>query len=355
MKQTIFLKFIFISFLLSACSSESFKKFDRIPDAYGDLNQLIIIADNEVWEGAIGDTLRYYYSSAYPILPQPEPILDLKHFTSEELTADPLRKELRHYLIIGDLKDKASPTMRMIEKEIGSEKVRAAQETADANNVIRKDRWALGQMIIYQMGDGEEGLIDNLRKNFPAAQKRLREEDKRKLDATVYLDGRSRNLEDEVKTTLGVEMKVPGDYIIALNEDNTVWLRRETNESSSNILLYKTKYKDASQLTKEGIKNLRDSLGRLVASEIPGTYMRINDKDLPLIVTSSQIQGNYALEARGIWEIVNDYMGGAFISYAILSPDQKTILFADGFIHAPGKNKRNFMQYIDHVLHSIRI
>ena len=81
--------------------------------------------------------------------------------------------------------------------------------------------------------------------------------------------------------------------------------------------------------------------------------MQVNDIDLPMIVSATEINGNYALEARGIWEIKNDYVGGSFISYAMLNKDRTELLLADGFIHAPGKEKRNFMLYLEHALKTI--
>jgi hypothetical protein len=67
------------------------------------------------------------------------------------------------------------------------------------------------------------------------------------------------------------------------------------------------------------------------------------------------ISGQYALEARGIWEIENDFMGGAFISYLIYNPQKAELLFIDGFLHAPGEEKRNDMQKLEHILRTIKL
>jgi hypothetical protein len=83
--------------------------------------------------------------------------------------------------------------------------------------------------------------------------------------------------------------------------------------------------------------------------------MRINDIDLPMFTKVTQVDNKYALEARGIWEIANDYMGGPFVSYLIHNPKQDELLFIDGFIHAPGEDKRNFMQYLEHILDTVQL
>ena len=82
--------------------------------------------------------------------------------------------------------------------------------------------------------------------------------------------------------------------------------------------------------------------------------MQTNGIDLPILTDVIKINGYYTLEARGIWEIVDDYMGGAFISYLILNPNTNELLFVDGFLHAPGEDKRNLMQYIEHIIKTIK-
>jgi len=135
-----------------------------------------------------------------------------------------------------------------------------------------------------------------------------------------------------------------------------MWLRRETEETSSNIILSKIPYQRKEQLSREGIKAIQEAIGKkYVSTQLDNTYMKINDVDLPMYVNPIRFKNLYALEARGIWEIVNDYMGGAFVSYLILNPKTNDLIFIMGFLHAPGEDKRNFIQQIDHVIHTTRI
>jgi len=340
---------------LMGCSEEMQQSLKPIPTAIGNINQLVVIADQDIWDGPIGDTIRFYYSTAFPILPQPEPILDLSHFTAIQLQADPLRRDLRNYMIVGNLGNPDSPTTKLITKDIGEEKVRRAKEDPGFNSLAGKDKWARGQLLIYQFAGSEEELIDILKKNFPAALNRIHQADATKLEATIYQDGESSRLNDEVLQKMGIQMRIPNDYQLATSDDQVIWMRRENPVSSSNIWLHKLKYTDSAQLSKEGIKAVRDSLGRkYISSTLPNTYMKINDVDLPLLIYEKTIDGHYALEARGIWEIENDYMGGAFISYLIHYPEKNELVFLDGFVHAPGEDKRNLMQYLEHILNTVR-
>lgn len=346
---------LFFTLLLTSCTEDARRGLSPIPTAFGNLNEIVVVMDADMWDGAVGDTLRYYYSAAYPLLPQPEPIFDLRHFTPVELNQDPLRKELRTYLVVGNLSDKNSPATKMIINDIGEEKARKAKEDKDYNSAIGRDKWAKGQLLIYEFGYSEDELIAILKENFPAVRKRVNQHDSRKVDAYVYLNGENKRLEEEVREDINVSMRIPSDYFLALNDDNIIWVRRETDETSSNIILKKIPYTDRSQLSKDNIIAIRDSIGRqYISSTLPGTYMQTNDVDLPVLTDVTKINGYYTLEARGIWEIVDDYMGGAFMSCLILNPNSNELLFVDGFLHAPGEDKRDIMQYIEHIIRTIK-
>lgn len=345
--------FIALLIMLSGCSEDMQRNLKPVPNAFGSLNQLVIIADKDLWESEVGDTFRFYYSAAYPILPQPEPLFDLKHFTPGDLVNNPMRKELRSYLFLANVGDSNSPTTRLLINDLGEEKIRRAREEAKYNTSVGKDKWAKGQLLIYQFGFSQEELTNNVKKNFPAIAKRIQESERRKIDATVYLDGENLLLREKVKGALGVELKIPKDYYIASDDQEMVWMRKETRELSSNIILSKLKYTSQEQLSKEGIKEIRNEIGKKITSEIPDTYMRINDIDLPMFTNVTTMNNYYAVEARGIWEIVNDYMGGSFISYLIHNPDSNELLFVDGFVHAPGKEKRDFMQQLEHIISTV--
>jgi len=58
---------------LASCNDEVANQFSPKPTALGRLNEVEIITDDDVWEAQTGDTVRYYFGSAYPIMPTPEP------------------------------------------------------------------------------------------------------------------------------------------------------------------------------------------------------------------------------------------------------------------------------------------
>ena len=47
-------------------------------------------------------------------------------------------------------------------------------------------------------------------------------------------------------------------------------------------------------------------------------------------------------------------MGGAFVSYMLHNPKTNELLFLDGFIHAHGKDKRDFLQHVEYIMDSVQ-
>lgn len=350
-----FVTLALLVFLGQSCDNDKMtQNLQAIPTAFGKVNDVVIIADSSLWRSPVGDTIDFYYGSAYPVLPQPEPIFDLRHFSPEALDRTPIMKELRTYIVVANLSDKNSPTTQMVIDDLGEEKLRDDDGDGFGNAVVR-DKWAKGQLLIYLYGQSQRELLQGIVKSFPAVAERLREADAPRVDATAFFNGIARGLMDTVRTRLGAEMRIPATYFLAPLEDTSVvWLRKDTPEGTNNLFLTRVPYSGQSVLSLEGIKTIRDSLGYYVSTSLPNTYMKINDRDLPIFTDVTSINGDYALEARGVWEIENDFVGGPFVSYLIYDPNKSDLLFVDGFVHAPGEDKRDRMQELEYLINTIR-
>ncbi len=345
---------------LASCRREVQENIQRslqpVPTAYGNLNDISVIADTSLVASEAGDTLDYYFGAAYPILPQPEPIFDLRYYTPWQLQATPILRELRTYLVLADLEETESPTTEMVMKDIGTERLRRDNLQNGYGTTVGRDKWANGQILVYMYGYGQQALKENIRNNFPSVMQRIYEAESKKMDATIYFKGENRAAMDILEKEMGIRIRIPATYELVMQDTaaSVYWLRDERTKSSSNIMLKRVKYEEQEQLSRTGLKALRDSLGQYVTSAQPGSYMKINDVDLPLYVSTTNLNGTYALEAQGIWELENDFMGGPFISYLVYNENKPYLVLLDGFVHAPGKEKRDFIQEIEFILHTAK-
>ncbi len=340
--------------VLSGCFDTSGSTTTVKPNAMGRLNEIVVVADEDLWEGSLQDTFLFYFESAYPIMPAPEPLFDVRHFTYDDLVAEPLRKELRTYVFLADISDANSRTTNIIRGDIGDDRFLKAQK-GEITTAAGKDKWARGQLIVFLMGNGEEQLAESIRKNFPSIARKVNDHDQGILEARVFAARDNPGLSRKIAQEYGIRLNIPARFQIAMDnpDENIIWLRKDDKESILNLVIRKFNYTNSNQLTPEYLKKIRDDYGvDYVSTNQPGSFMLINDRDLPMYDYSYEINGLYTKEIRGIWEISNDFMGGPFASYLILDKDRNQLIFIDTFVYAPGKNKRDMMQQLEFIVKS---
>jgi hypothetical protein len=333
------------------------------PQSFGGINRIIVVADQDMWDGPIGDTLRFYLAAAYPVLPQPEPIFDLQHFTQEEINEDTDRLRFRTMLYLADMSLANSYTAAAVKDIVGEENILKMKESEEKSEIkVSRGRWALNQTVLFFYSEGEEAIVNSIKTKSSSIAELIRKNDESILKGRTFYSGKNGSLINNIKESFGANISIPGDYTLALDdkENNFMWIRKleKASHVHTNILIHKLAYKDISQLQPEGVKILRDSLGKkyIESGEIDGSYMRVNDVNLPLYHENKSVDDKFALRLKGIWEMSDnvDMMGGAFVSYMIHNEAKNELLFLDAFVFAPGKKKRDMMQGLEQVLSSVK-
>ena len=73
---------LFACAALICCGSQEGALY-ALPGKVGASGEIVIVCENTVWSGAVGDTLRSIFGQPFPVLPQYEPWFDLVHLTPE--------------------------------------------------------------------------------------------------------------------------------------------------------------------------------------------------------------------------------------------------------------------------------
>ena len=353
-KLSILLIWSLLLWIGTGCTEAFEKKMRYKPAALGEANEITIIADDDWWKAGLQDTALHYFAAPFIITPQPEPILKVRHFSAVDLDRDPLKRGLRMYLIISDLSDTASPTTQMVIHQLGMDKINKVRDENGLNNVILKDVWAQDQRVIYTFSKDKTQFYDHLRRQAPAILNAIQTHDQKKVLATTYVEGKDLSIEKKIDSTLNVRIDIPEGFFIAVREHDLIWIRKETQEVSLNMMIKRIPYRDQEQLTEAGMKSVFEEMGKYVSTDSDGSYMTLNDRDFPTFVYKKKIEELYALEMRGIWEMNNDFMGGPYAFYAILDDSEKSIIAINNFVFAPSKSKRNLMQQLECIVGTIR-
>ncbi len=346
-----------VGLLSNSCSISDTSKYKAKPKALGIMNEIVVLTDDQIWKGMIADTVDYYFGGYFPITPSPEPIFDIRQFDLEELENQPLKKELRTYLVLSDLSNETSPIAEMVRSDLGEKGMERFRTEPDFRTSVGRDKWANGQVLFYVFSNTIDGLAKAIVDNYEAIAARINEHDYEQLYQSVYARGVNVGLTNRYLERFGVNIQIPSNYVVALDkpEDNgLVWLRTDYKDGTTNLVFRQYDYNSVDKVSKEFVKSTFNRFGRNVSSTEPNTFILINDHDLPMLDFDRQINGLYAKEYRGIWEMENDFMGGPFISYAIVNDEVGKVLRIDGFVYSPGKDKREALQQIDLIAKNIK-
>jgi hypothetical protein len=341
--------------LLFACKGKSpFAGYK--PVAIGKPNQVDIVMDSSLRQSEVWDSIDYFYASAYPVMPAPEPFFDLRHLTMDDVEYDPYKKELKTLIFVADISDTSSQVTNMIKKDLGEEKWNQALKDPKYTYLIAKDKWAKGQLLVYLFANGKKELASAVRHSFPTVAARINRHDGEALKASLYgSKGKEHEMSALVKNKYGLSLDIPPYYVKALEEENFLWLRFDDKKAIYNFVFRKFPYTSESQFSKENLIRIRDEYGKqYIKTSSVDAYMRTNPVDLPVYEYEFGVNGIYGKEFRGIWETVNDFMGGPFFSYLLLNKNTNELVFIDAFVLAPGEDKRDMMQKLDYVVKNAR-
>jgi hypothetical protein len=150
-------------------------------------------------------------------------------------------------------------------------------------------------------------------------------------------------------------MNIAPGFQIADEKKDFIWLRYETPEISQGIVLYTFPYVSDSAFMVDYQLKVRDSILRAhVPGPTTGSFMA-TERRVEQINNFREHNGNYAAEMRGLWRVVNDFMGGPYISLAVLDAANQRVIVAFGYVYAPSKDKRNLLRQVEAMVYSLKL
>lgn len=323
------------------------------PVAYGQVDHIMVVAPEDLYRGALRDTFLHFFQAPYLVTPTPEPLFEIRYTKPSEF--NDVRKTKRSIIIMANLEDEDSYTAQLIRNTLTRQQLEKAKTDPNYCLVIHKDRWADQQTIVYFFSYGSTLLLQNIVKYHKTVMRQFNEADLVKLRAQSYFRGEDEKLQKALKNRLNIDLKIPLEYNQGNLDDSTMWVRKETNRLSSDVFVAVLDYE--TEISPANHTKVRDALTKkYFSTKIKGSYMQIDNRIIPVSYDENYVlNGNESLRARGLWRIVNDYMGGSFVSYMIKDDKHQRVLFLDGFVHYPSGKKRPEMRKLDVILSTLKL
>lgn len=311
--------------LFSACK-DSKKDQVILTNSSGRLNHLSVILDNDLWQGEIGEKLREKLAAPVEGLPQQEPLFTISHIPTSAF--DGFVRNNRTFLKV--------------------------QKRQKASFKIVRDSFARPQTGIFISGPSTKSIINIIEEKKPKIINALKNTELKEQQRRI-----SKSLKNDtfLEEKMGVSLKFPTAYRYAKKEDDFFWIRKDIPNGSMEILVYQVPFStiDSDTNTIGNIIKMRDSIGKArVPGPTEGTFLRTEEAYAPYLF-ESKIDGKFAYETKGTWEVKNAFMAGPFINYAVKDEKNNRYVVLEGFVFKPSATKRDHMFELESILKSAKI
>lgn len=326
MKRTlIYLLFAIIA--LSSCKNQkSTQKF--LPHVIGGMNDVIVVMSTSNWDAEAGNVLREELLQQVQAIPQDERIFDIIWMPHEAF--DKAIKKQRN-IIITKIGPDYQPKVQYL-----------------------KSLWAQSQIVIQVTAPNEDAFIQLFQKNAKNIASQIQEAELERLMSN-YKKSPESTIIKKLNEEYNINLTVPSGYTVNLEDENFIWLDNRHRNVIEGLLIYSYPYTDSNTFSQEFLVKKRNEIfKKYVPGETDGSYPTTETR-FPILVNEYELNGNrYTFEMRGLWHVVEGMaMGGSFVSITQYDEVRKRIVTVDGFLFAPGEEKRNLVKRLDAVLYSL--
>ena len=296
------------------------------PASSGNPYEVMVVADDSVWTGYAGKSIQNILDKPLRGLPQDEPQFHKSHITEKHF--DKITNLFRNifHIHIGNEYTKAKLT---VEKDVHS--------TPQLIMTLNAPSQVEASIYITEHAKGIESLITSTEINREAND--------------LYFEHNVK-FAKKVKEMFDCEFYIPVDIKKMKVGENFIWASDDGLSSIQNICIYSLPYVSEKMFTKKPYIALRDTvMKRNIPGGHPGMWMQTN----PEFVWTKNISvnGMYAMEARGLWEMRNDAMGGPFVSHSRIDAKNGRVIVVEGFVYAPEKMKRTMLRRLEAALYTL--
>lgn len=329
MKRYLGIAALFVVALAFMSCSETMRrsKQDRSTGATSEI--MVVVQNEDQWTGRIGDSLRSFFLAEQYGLPQPESRNELKHIKAAGFT-DLFKKH-----------------KAILEVDINPNLGQAVAETAE-------NMWASPQRYIKISAPDITSWVELFDKQKEVYQQWFDKVERERI-LSVFRGTVDRGIADTIAKRFGFTMTVPQGFYVAVDKSDFMWLRKELERSSADIVIYQVPYKDTLQLEAPSLLAMRNMMMQNIPGPSEGSYVGTETEFVPpLVTTAVGYPAGYAKEMRGMWKLENGYMGGPFVSYTFADNRTGKLVTAEGFYYEPNQKKRNMLLQLESILYSMK-
>lgn len=320
--KNIFL--IILSILIFSCdSTNEIVKTNSV----GKLNSVLVVVDNNKWQGEIGDSIRAVLAKTLSGFPQDEPRFTLSQISDRNFNK--LLKQSRS-IVYFNFKDKNSFK-------------------------ILTDKYASPQRIVVLTAKDEANLTMMLKKHEKEIISTFNNSDIKSAQKLMLKKYWEPNTINTFKDN-GISIKIPYAFLKVQDTLNYAYFRKDIAEGYQILQIYTIPIDDETSFNGENIITYRNIKGKqFVPGAFDGSYMKTEDVYFPIQYVNNTMLSKKTIETRGVWEMAVSAMAGPFLNYALLDKENNRIIVVEGAVYAPSIPKRNYLFEMEALLKTLEI
>lgn len=321
---SFYLSLIFVVSVFAFCQKDG--KSIVTPVSSGRPYEVLVVADDKCWNSP-DSALFHVLDTDVPGLPQPERSFRISRVRPEYFDRS---TRLFRNIIIADIQDIYTQTKFK----------------------YTRDAYSSPQMIMTIQSPNQEEFAEYVSKN---GQVIIDFFTRAEMNREVKLLEKKHNdvLSAKVQSFFDCDIWMPVE--LASYKVGQQFLWASSNLNDLNFVIYTYPYTSKGTFTKAYFIEKRDSV---MKANIPGVkegmYMVTADS-IFIEARNIAVQGDYAYEVRGLWEMENDAMGGPFVSHVRVDRTNGRIVVVEGFVYNPGKLKRDQIRKLNAALYTLKL
>lgn len=336
-----------ISFILFACNQGKSPSAGAtiLPGSTGGADEIMFVLPDHLYTDEITGLINSNFSESYKVLPQPEERFTISIIKSSQLNS--LLYRFRNIIFVSsyDTRDAVTDIALDVlgEEDFGQKKPL----------VYKRNVWAKSQLITFAFAPSQKELKDFIETYSPQISNTISNAELEAYKKLAYINGVNTKLRDQLIQLYGLSFDVPVNFKIATNEGSFISFRGDNEKSTFYLFFDVVKMQNEVQDENRGIE-FRDARGKYVSSNLEGTYVQ-SDSLLGFFSNRFERDGFIIYENRGLWTMINDFMGGPFINHYIIDQKNNRIILLDGFVYGPGdKNKIKLMRQFEAIFTTLK-
>lgn len=352
-KLSLFLSTLLIISVFSGCTFEVEEESHHT--SMGEVSELAVFSDTRTL-GELSEEIEAALAPPLKGIHQAEPSFKLRIAKEEILKGFHKQNYVLFVLVNGngwaDIEDQ-------FEAKYRNQIQRFLDMKRDTSFMI-SDAWASPQKVVFIVSPNRESLGEFLiTKKDGFFETAIQAERK----TTIRRLLRKRKDADDFYASMMDERnygyRKPDGYRVVVRADSFIGFKKVISDRKEiGVYSYFEEYKGRHQFSKDYIIKKRNQVmkrhihGPDRKDSLP-TYITTDiEENVRIATKETSVNGQYAVETRGWYTMVNGFHGGPFVSYSIYSEKLNRVITIEGAIFAPNANVAKYLREAELIAHT---